>query len=142
MNNALDELIEYVKGLPHDEKVVVGRTCLARIETALIAAGIDEDTRLAFALAVIGVAVSSDRTTSFEEYALFCSIFGEIVKYEVFYDLTNGGSTKEVIAKIDGIVDKLPAEIKRDCCTLALLFMTADGVVTDREREVFEQLLA
>ena len=140
--NTLDDLIEYVKNLPHDEKVIVGRTCLSHIENAMIAADIDEETRLAFVLAVIGVAVSSDRTTSFEEYALFCSIFGEIIKYETFYDLTNGGSTKEVIAKIDGIVDRLPAEIKRDCCTLALLFMTADGVVTGREREVFEQLLA
>ena len=140
--NTLEEVIQKVTGLSHDEKVVLGRNCLTNINEALIYVGIDEETRLSFILAVIGVAISSDRSAAFEEYALFCSIFGEIVKYETFYDLTNGGASEEVVAKIDSLVDSLPTPIKYDCCTLALLFMGADGEVDEKEKAVFERLLA
>jgi len=140
--NELDEIIESVKNLSYDEQVLLGRRCLANIEGALEYLGIDHEGRINFVLSVIGVAVSSDRKASFEEYALFCGVIGQIIKYEDFYDLTNGGSKKEVVDKLDEIVDKLPLGVKRDCCTIVLLFLTVDGDVTEREKEALAQLIA
>lgn len=140
--DALQRLIDRTSHLSYDEKVVAGRRCVGNINYALSELGLDDDTRFAFILSVIGVAVSGDRTTSFQEYALCCGIFGELMAYEAFYDLTNGGASAEVVRKIDAIVDNFTSETKHDCCELALLFLSADGDVTHAEKDLFSRLLA
>ena len=140
MTMTFQEMYDEVTHLDAQMRVEAGTRAFHEIWDACTKKGMTDYAISCIVTAVIKVAVSADRLASNEEHDLFNAIFNANQTYKQFYEMTNGGASKEFLESVDNILNDLPEEVREASCILALCFMCADGHVTGKEKAVFEKL--
>lgn len=136
-----DEIFAQVTSLSMDERVEFASRAFGELWEGCKVAGFSDETISYFVTNVLKAAVSADHFTSEQERLLYNALFQTNLTYKQFFDKTNGGSGKRFAEAMDEVVDRLPESAKRGACSLALAFMSADGLLTEEEKELFVRFL-
>ena len=138
----LDAIYEDFLKLSFEEKVDSAREYISEIAETLLKLGVEENKRIKFYLALTLMFVSADKSASEAEVKLFNEIFGTTFKVEEFNFFFQNEDDENLIEATNKIIDHFPEETKFAACAYGLVFLSVDGEITDKEKEVFENILA
>lgn len=104
--------------------------------------GVEENDRVAFFLNLTRLFVKADDKASLQECTFFNDVFNTSLSYADFVKMTSGGDEKEFVSSMNKIIDMMDEEAKVGACSYGLLLLSIDQNLTDKEKEVFEYILA
>lgn len=138
----LEEVYQEYLGLPYDEKVDNAVFSIGEIASVLTKLNFDEYERLNFYLKLTALFVAADKEIGQDEIKLFNDIFETNFDVDTVKDLFAGADDPEFVKMMDSIIDKFPDDVKFSACVYGLIFLSIDGIVTPKEKAVFERILA
>ena len=131
---------KYIDQTP-EERLESAKKATKEIAIYLNANGFNDKEALNFYLNIIRLFVSADECCGEDEYLLFKKILNVEISYDTFHELTNGGATETFVEAMDDVIDLMPYEIKLMVCVLGLTIICSDGIVNEKERELFKKVL-
>ena len=92
-------------------------------------------------LSIIKLFVSYDQLVSNEECELFNKVIGTSFSLEKFKSIVDGEIDEGLVDDLDAVIDAFPVLLKAEVCILGLIFISADGDISEKEKEIFEKIL-
>lgn len=140
MREELKEIYNQYLLLSEETRVMEAKLAASSTLDALNKAYPDNQNNAHLILLVIKMCINADKEVSEEECSLFNKLFDTNFDLKSFKEVIF--SEEDEFIKINDIIDALPEEVKFDLCLLGLIFLSADGKLTEEEVDKFEQLLA
>ena len=137
----LEEVYEDVVKLSHDERVAFGKEKLQLVAHWLLERDLSEEKIGDFILRLTSLFSSADNVANQAEYKVFIDITGFDISYLDFHYLVSLHNSPEKVEEMNDIIDTFPKEIKFAICHYGLALLSADGVINEKERELFERIL-
>lgn len=141
MREELKEIYEQYLVLSDEDRINEARIAASSTLEALNKEYPDNPNNARLLMLVIRMCINMDNKVSVEECNLFNNLFNTNFSFEQFEEMILYKDKGE-FDHLDAITDRLPEEIKLDLCLLGLVFLSADGLLTEEEVEKFEELLA
>ena len=141
MREELKEIYEQYLVLSDEDRINEARIAASSTLEALNKEYPDNPNNARLLMLVIRMCINMDNKVSVEECKLFNNLFNTNFSLEQFEEMMLYKDQGE-FDQLDAITDRLPEEIKLDLCLLGLVFLSADGLLTEEEVEKFEELLA
>ena len=141
MREELKEIYEQYLVLSDEDRINEARIAASSTLEALNKEYPDNPNNARLLMLVIRMCINMDNKVSVEECNLFNNLFNTNFSLEQFEEMMLYKDQGE-FDQLDAITDRLPEEIKLDLCLLGLVFLSADGLLTEEEVEKFEELLA
>ena len=141
MREELKEIYEQYLVLSDEDRINEARIAASSTLEALNKEYPDNPNNARLLMLVIRMCINMDNKVSVEECNLFNNLFNTNFSIEQFEEMMLYKDQGE-FDQLDAITDRLPEEIKLDLCLLGLVFLSADGLLTEEEVEKFEELLA
>lgn len=138
--SAVKELIEKSKVLTMENRVSIAKDITSKLIADLKAMDIKTENVTNLLINIFKLFVSADRKARRDEYDLFTKLFDLDIDTDTFFNLTNYGSDKDFIAKMDELVDAAPVDVAVNIVTLGILIITADGEATAEEIALLEKI--
>lgn len=138
--SAINELIEKSKVLTMENRVSIAKDITSKLIADLKALDIKTEDVTGLLINIFKLFVSADRKARRDEYDLFVKLFDLDIDTDTFFNLTNYGSDKEFVAKMDELVDAAPVDVAVNIVTLGILIITADGEATAEEIALLEKI--
>ena len=138
--SAVKELIEKSKVLTMENRVSIAKDITSKLIADLKAIDIKTENVTNLLINIFKLFVSADRKARRDEYDLFTKLFDLDIDTDTFFNLTNYGSDKDFIAKMDELVDAAPVDVAVNIVTLGILIITADGEATAEEIALLEKI--
>ncbi len=136
----LDELMQQLVNLSHEERVTQGRSCAADIKEDFEKIGIGEK-YADFMVFIIKLFVSADRNCSKDEYKLINDIYELNMSYDDFFEMTNHGANSDFVKDLDALIDSLPEDTKIKVCLFGLFILASDDTISAEEQKLFQRIL-
>lgn len=137
----LDAIYEDYLNLSYEEKVDNALESIGEITLFLKSLNYDEKQRIKFYFGLTALFVAADKDVSIAEVQLFNDVFGTTFDLDAFEELFQDASKPEFLQKMDSVIDKFPEPAKFAACVYGLIFLSIDGVITPKEKAVFEKIL-
>ena len=141
MREELKEIYEQYLVLSDEDRINEARIAASSTLEALNKEYPDNPNNARLLMLVIRMCINMDNKVSVEECKLFNNLFNTNFSLEQFEEMMLYKDQGE-FDQLDAITDRLPEEIKLDLCLLGLVFLSADGLLTEEEVEKVEELLA
>lgn len=142
MSPELEEIYEHYLALTEEERVDAVFMSTNSFLKFLEDKGINEDLATQLFLAIIAIFVDADGEVSDGELSLLNKSLGVDMTKEQLAGLTRQcASDKDLVRRMDEIIDSLPNIIKADVVIIGLSLISADGELSEKEIEMFERIL-
>ena len=125
-----------------DERMEIATASANRIYACLIYdLNVSKEAAVKFIIAVISIFAEADEKITDSEVEIFNKLFGQNETKESLKELTKNANKKDFVNHWDKMVDKIGGDIKRDFIMLGLAFISSDGVINNKEKDIFLQII-
>lgn len=139
MNDVFKEICDKFETMSNSERLAFAKKAALNLLNYLIRAeDLTKDEAFVFVVAIIRLFVSYDKLVDQKECDLFNELFGTDLSLKELKEICEEEVDKEAI---DEIVDMLPDVMKDEVCFLGLAFISSDGKINDKEKEIFAKIL-
>ena len=142
MSPELEEIYNHYLSLSEKERVRAFYISSESFMNYLDNRGVHSELATQLFIAILSIFVDADNGVSDAELSLINEALKvQMSKKELAFLTEQCGSNKDLINRLDEIIDALPNLIKADVVVIGLSLISSDGELTDREIEIFEKIL-
>lgn len=136
----LEELMQEIVDMSHEERVELGKSCVDDILEA-VGGSLNKEEYADFIFSIIKLFVCADKVCSQEEYELIRDIYSLDMSYDTFYEIVKNGLDPAFVSKMDRLIDTLTPDLKRSICLFGLCILGSDDTITVAEQDLFNRIL-
>ena len=138
----LEELYENAVSMPRMKRIEVAGVSGNELIKYMKGRGLDDAAAFKFIMYLVALFAGADGVIDDEETDLFNYLTDAGISKKDLQESLQGLFAEEFVASMDDLIDRMPGEQKGNCCLFGLAFVSADGRISEREKEVFERILA
>ena len=138
----LEELYQNAVNMSREKRLEVAGISGNELIKFMKERGLDDKAAFKFIVYLVALFAGADQEIDNEELELFNQLTNAGVNKSQLQESLKGLFNGEFVASMDDLIDRMPGEQKGNCCLFGLAFVSADGRISDREKEVFERILA
>lgn len=138
----LEELYENAVSMPRMKRIEVAGVSGNELLKYMKGRGLDDEASFKFIMYLVALFAGADGEIDDAEVDLFNYITDAGVSRKDLQEGLQGLFVEEFVASMDDLIDRMPEDQKGNCCLFGLAFVSADGRISEREKEVFERILA
>lgn len=135
------DIFQEFLGFSHAQRVTMGKSAAAEIVKQCADSGAEDKAIVIFLCNLTRLFVSVDRNCTQGEYELFVDVTGFDIQPQEFFNLTNNGADPEFVQYMLETVACFSEDGKKACCIFGLCICSADGEVTEAEKQMIARTL-
>ena len=127
--------------MTYRQKLEEAHKSIGLLADFLVKYDFSEKDRVGFYLNLAKLFIAADAEASLQECKAFNDIFGTNISYKSFKEFVANGNEKSFIESMNKFIDLMDDKAKLGACSFGLVFLSVDGHLSDKEKEVFNLIL-